>query len=133
MQDNSLEIQYNKMTDDNVVKLIQSGDERALNFIMDKYNNIVNMKASKFFAVGIEKDDIINNEILKESPNLLSLHETIKMSKFICFSKYLVREIILYANNINDMFELKYRAQNLLEIVYDKLDKMQNTLKIEKK
>ena len=81
----------------------------------------------------ITKIDIINNEILKESPNLLSLHETIKMSKFICFSKYLVKEIILYANNINDMFELKYRAQNLLEIVYDKLDKIQNTLKIEKK
>ena len=31
------------------------------------------------------------------------------------------------------MFELKYRAQNLLEIVYDKLDKIQNTLKKEKK
>ena len=64
MQSNFLEKKYGDLTDDKVVELIQSGDEKALNFIMEKYNNIVNMKASKFFAAGIEKEDIIQEGMI---------------------------------------------------------------------
>jgi RNA polymerase sporulation-specific sigma factor len=64
MQNSFLETQYDNMSDDKVVQLIQAGDEKALNFIMDKYNNIVNMKASKFFAVGIEKEDIVQEGLI---------------------------------------------------------------------
>lgn len=31
---------------------------------MNKYNNIVNMKASKFFAIGVEKEDIIQEGMI---------------------------------------------------------------------
>lgn len=55
---------YEAMTDDCVLSLAKSGDENALNFIMDKYNNIVNMKASRFFAAGIEKEDIIQEGMI---------------------------------------------------------------------
>lgn len=64
MQDFLSNSEYNKMSDNQVIKLIQGGDENALNFIMQKYNNIVNMKASKFFAAGIEKDDIIQEGMI---------------------------------------------------------------------
>ena len=65
MQNNFFEMQsYNNMPDDKVVELIQLGDNNALNFIMDKYNNIVNMKASKFFAAGVEKDDIVQEGLI---------------------------------------------------------------------
>ncbi len=55
---------YQNMTDDKVVELIQLGDGNALDFIMDKYNNIVNMKASKFFAAGIEREDIVQEGLI---------------------------------------------------------------------
>ena len=55
---------YQNMTDDKVVELIQLGDGNALDFIMDKYNNIVNMKASKFFAAGIEREDIVHEGLI---------------------------------------------------------------------
>lgn len=65
MKDNFFEMQqYKNMADDKVVELVQAGDTNALNFIMDKYNNIVNMKASKFFAAGIERDDIIQEGLI---------------------------------------------------------------------
>lgn len=60
MQDNFLKREdYADMNDDKIVALVQLGDNNAFNYIMNKYNNIVNMKASKFFAVGVDKDDIV--------------------------------------------------------------------------
>ena len=44
MQDNFLEVEkYGEMTDDKVVELVQNGDTNALDYIMNKYNNIVNL------------------------------------------------------------------------------------------
>ena len=74
----------------------------------------------------VSKIEIINNEIIKNSPNLLNFQETLKICRFTAFTNYLIKEVISYANNINDMFELKYRAKNLLDIVLDKIDKIQN-------
>ena len=74
----------------------------------------------------VSKIEIINNEIIKNSPNLLNFQETLKICRFVAFTNYLIKEVINYANNINDMFELKYRAKNLLDIVLDKIDKIQN-------
>ena len=65
MQEKFLDLnKFNSMTDDSILHLAKSGDENAVNYIMDKYNNIVNMKASRFFAAGIEKDDIIQEGMI---------------------------------------------------------------------
>ena len=40
----------------------------------------------------------------------------------------MIKEIINYANNIKDTFELKFRAQNFLDIVLGKIDKLQNEI-----
>ena len=82
----------------------------------------------------VTKIEIINNEIINKYPEILSFHETFKICRFTAFSIYLIKEIISYANNIKDTFELKFKAQNLLEIVFGKIDKMQNkNSKIKKK
>lgn len=65
MHNDTFEAQtYNQMTDEKLLELVQLGDNSALNYIMNKYNNIVNMKASKFFAVGVEKEDIIQEGLI---------------------------------------------------------------------
>ena len=83
----------------------------------------------------VEKIDIINNDLLKNSPNILNYNETLKICKFAAFSNYLIKEIISYANNLKDTIELKYRAENLLDIVMEKINKMKkkNTFKSNKK
>ena len=78
----------------------------------------------------LTKIDLINN-ILRKSPNLLDFHESLK-NRFMAFTNYLIKEIISYANNVNDVFELKYRANNLLDIVLDKIDKIKKNVKLEK-
>lgn len=56
--------QYINMPDEKVIEVIQSGDNMALNYMMNKYNDLVNMKASKFFMIGAEKDDIIQEGLI---------------------------------------------------------------------
>lgn len=58
------EIQYGNMPDEQVIREIQSGDNVALNYLMNKYNDLVNMKASKFFMVGAERDDMIQEGLI---------------------------------------------------------------------
>lgn len=64
MQANQLEIQYGNMPDEKVIEVIQSGDNMALDYLMNKYNDLVNMKASKFFIAGAERDDIVQEGLI---------------------------------------------------------------------
>ena len=69
-------------------------------------------------------DDI--NELIKNSPNLLDFHESLKICRFIAFTTYLIKEIINYTNSMKDIYELKIRAKNFYDIVSSKIDKIQN-------
>ncbi|MCI9000845.1 MAG: RNA polymerase sporulation sigma factor SigH [Clostridia bacterium] len=60
----SHEIQYGNMPDEQVIREIQSGDNMALNYLMNKYNDLVNMKASKFFMIGAERDDMVQEGLI---------------------------------------------------------------------
>lgn len=55
---------YKDMSDEDLIKIIKSGDKSALEFIIDKYKELVNMKVSKFFMVGAEKEDIIQEGLI---------------------------------------------------------------------
>ncbi len=64
MVQTSYEMQYGNMPDEQVIREIQSGDNMALNYLMNKYNDLVNMKASKFFMVGAERDDMVQEGLI---------------------------------------------------------------------
>lgn len=55
---------YSNMTDESIIEQIKLGDNNALNYIMDKYSELVNMKASKFFIVGAERGDIVQEGLI---------------------------------------------------------------------
>ena len=57
-------IQYGNMPDEQVIREIQSGDNMALKYLMNKYHDLVNMKASKFFMVGAERDDMVQEGLI---------------------------------------------------------------------
>jgi RNA polymerase sporulation-specific sigma factor len=46
------------------INRIKSGDNIALNYIMDKYKNFVFSKAKPFFIVGAEKEDIVQEGMI---------------------------------------------------------------------
>lgn len=62
---------YSKLSDEEIIKIIKNGDKNALDFIINKYKDVVNIKVSKYFIVGAEKDDIIQE-------GLIGLYKAIK-------------------------------------------------------
>lgn len=52
------------MTDEEIIKEIRNGDKQALTYLMNKYKEIVNLKVGKYFMVGAEKEDIIQEGLI---------------------------------------------------------------------
>ena len=60
----STDVNFNNMTDEELVSLIKSGNNHAQNFLLEKYHDLVNMKVSKYFIIGAEKEDIIQEGMI---------------------------------------------------------------------
>ena len=63
---------FDEMTDEQIVLEVQKGDKQALSYVMNKYKELVNIKVSKYFMVGAERDDIVQE-------GLIGLFKAIKM------------------------------------------------------
>ena len=60
IKQNFFDEKYNKMTDENLLQEItQNQNNTALDCLIDRYKEMVGMKANKFFMVGSEKDDML--------------------------------------------------------------------------
>ena len=60
----SLTNNYKDMSDEDLINVIKSGDKSALEFLISKYKELVNMKVSKFFMIGAEKEDIVQEGLI---------------------------------------------------------------------
>ena len=88
---------YQEMQDNEIIDLIQSGDNNALEFIINKYNDIVNIKASKFFANGVEREDIVQEGLIGLYKATKS-YDTSKQNSFknfanLCIERQLITSI----------------------------------------
>lgn len=57
-------LSYKDLPDEDVISKVQSGDNSALDYIINKYYDLVNIKANKFFIIGAEKSDIIQEGLI---------------------------------------------------------------------
>lgn len=60
----SFDDNYKAMSDEDLISIIKSGDKSALEFLIGKYRELVNMKVSKYFIIGAEKEDIIQEGLI---------------------------------------------------------------------
>ena len=60
----SIDNNYNSMSDEQLISLVKSDDKYALDFIIEKYKDLVNMKVGKYFIIGAEKEDIIQEGMI---------------------------------------------------------------------
>ncbi len=55
---------YSELSDEELIVQIRKGDTRAQNYLLEKYKSLVNMKANRFFLVGAEDDDMIQEGMI---------------------------------------------------------------------
>lgn len=87
----------NNMNDEELVRLIQTeNNKEALEFLLDKYKNLVNMKVSKYFIIGAEKDDMIQEGMIGLYKAIRSF-EVEKHSAFKSFANMCVERQMITA------------------------------------
>lgn len=89
---------YNELKDEEIVKLAKNGDENALDFIINKYKEVVNMKVGKYFMVGAEREDIVQEGLIGlykavKSFNIDSDNSSFKTFANICIERQLITAI----------------------------------------
>lgn len=62
---------FSQMKDEDLIQEIKSGDKLALEHLINRYKNLVNIKVSKYYMVGAEREDIVQE-------GLIGLYKAIK-------------------------------------------------------
>ena len=120
---------YQNLSDEEIIKQINKNDEEALAYILEKYKDLVNTKVSKYFIIGAEKDDTIQEGMIglfkaiksfnpeKQSSfksfanicierQLITAIKTSNRQKHMPLNSYLSLNISAYDNNEDDSVEL---------------------------
>jgi len=53
------EERYKNMCDDDLVDLAKTGDELSIQILLERFRGLIKMRAKKYYAPGIDKDDLI--------------------------------------------------------------------------
>lgn len=86
-----------EVADEEMLKLIEQGDQQVLEKMMSKYEELVKMKASKFFMYGAEKNDIIQEGMIGLYKAIRDFNKqkniTFKTFANICIERQLITAI----------------------------------------
>lgn len=92
----SLNNNYNSKTDEELITLIKTGDQDATDYIIEKYKGLVNMKVSKYFIIGAEKEDIIQEGMIGLFKAIQSFNSE-KQNSFKTFANMCVERQLITA------------------------------------
>lgn len=84
-------------TDEELIEIIQSGDRNALNYLLEQYKDLVNMKIGKYFIIGAEKEDIFQEGMIGLYKAVKSFnkdkHNSFKSFANMCIERQLITAI----------------------------------------
>lgn len=95
------ESEYTQMTDEKLIENIKQEDQKALDCLIERYNEVVSMKANRFFMVGAEKEDMIQEGMIGLYKAVKSFN-TEKQNSFKTFANMCIeRQLITAVKNSN--------------------------------
>ena len=59
-----MEFGFNKLPENDIISMAQSGNDEAMTFLMEKYKSLVRQKTRTFFLTGGDKDDLIQEGMI---------------------------------------------------------------------
>lgn len=92
---------YNDMTDEKLIENVELNDINALDCLIKRYNDVVNMKANKFFMIGAEKEDMVQEGMIGLYKAVKSF-DSEKQNSFKTFANMCIeRQLITAVKNSN--------------------------------
>ena len=96
----SLDNTFENLTDEQLLDKAKD-DKKALNCLLERYNNVVNMKANKFFMIGAEREDMVQEGMIGLYKAVKSFDLT-KQNSFKTFANLCIeRQLITAVKNSN--------------------------------
>src|ERR1700736_5174480 len=89
-------LDYHERPDEDLVSAAKSGDNLAMEFLLNKYKNFVRIKAKSYFLIGADREDIIQE-------GMIGLYKAIrdfrrdKLSSFRAFAELCITRQIITA------------------------------------
>lgn len=87
---------YANINDEVLVTMVKTGDNSALNYLLEKHKDLVNMKVNKYFMIGAEREDIIQEGMIGLYKAVMS-YENDKQSSFKSFANMCVERQLITA------------------------------------
>ena len=85
------------MQDEDLIKMIRSGDKSALEYLINRYKNLVNIKVSKYYMVGAEREDIVQEGLIGLFKAIKNFedgkHNSFKSFANLCVERQLITAI----------------------------------------
>lgn len=69
------------------------------------------------------------NSLIQKAPGILKYNKAVRMCKFTCYSFYLIKEVLSFADKMDDAKKLKIKVRNLLNLVNRKYEIYQSSYK----
>ena len=119
-------------TDEELTEIAKNGDKEALEFLLRKYKDLVDMKVGKFFIIGAEREDIVQEGMIGLYKAIKSYNQE-KESSFKSFANMCIERQLITAIKtsnrqkhipLNSSISLNANAydDNSNEELMDKLD-----------
>lgn len=89
-------IEYHNMTDDELLNLIKEEDKKALDCLIDRYKDTVEMKVSKYYINGAEREDLIQEGLIGLYKSIISFDHK-KENTFRSFANMCIERQIITA------------------------------------
>lgn len=89
-------LEYHDRADEELVAIAKSGDNLAMEFLLNKYKNFVRIKAKSYFLIGADREDIIQE-------GMIGLYKAVrdfkadKLSSFRAFAELCITRQIITA------------------------------------
>ncbi|MCR8866626.1 RNA polymerase sporulation sigma factor SigH [Priestia megaterium] len=87
---------YSKLEDNVLLERIYNGDDESLDFLINKYQKLVRMKARTYFLIGAEKEDIVQEGMIGLCKAIHNFREN-KMTSFKSFAELCITRQIITA------------------------------------
>jgi len=87
---------YNVMVDEDVIKYAKAGNNKALEYLINKYKSFVRAKARTYFLIGADREDIIQEGMIGLYKAIRDYRED-KLSSFRAFAELCITRQIITA------------------------------------